>query len=104
MKRIVLGVLLYAIWGVSQAGCLVINNFSNISFSGYNEQSGAFISQSLGADVGNFALLDNIFTNMALVPEPQMASVPEPQIYAMMLAGLGLLGLSLRRRKDDYFE
>ena len=33
-----------------------------------------------------------------------MAPVPEPQTYAMMLAGLGLLGLSIRRRKDNNFD
>lgn len=32
------------------------------------------------------------------------APVPEPETYAMMLAGLGLLGLSLRRRKNDTFD
>jgi hypothetical protein len=33
-----------------------------------------------------------------------MAPVPEPRTYAMMLAGLGLLGLSIRRRKDNNFD
>jgi hypothetical protein len=33
-----------------------------------------------------------------------VAPVPEPQTYAMMLAGLGLLGVSVRRRKDDNFD
>jgi hypothetical protein len=28
-----------------------------------------------------------------------VSPVPEPQTYAMMLAGLGLLGFRLRRRK-----
>jgi hypothetical protein len=32
------------------------------------------------------------------------APVPEPQTYAMMLAGLGLLGLSIRRRKNNNFD
>jgi hypothetical protein len=32
------------------------------------------------------------------------APVPEPETYAMMLAGLGLLGLSLRRRKNNMFD
>lgn len=33
-----------------------------------------------------------------------VAPVPEPQTYAMMLAGLGLLGLSARRRKEKSFD
>jgi hypothetical protein len=32
------------------------------------------------------------------------APVPEPETYAMMLAGLGLLGVSLRRRKSNTFD
>jgi hypothetical protein len=32
--------------------------------------------------------------------ENQIAAVPEPETYAMMLAGLGLLGVVTRRRKQ----
>lgn len=32
------------------------------------------------------------------------APVPEPESYAMMLAGLGLLGFSVRRRKSGIFD
>jgi hypothetical protein len=41
---------------------------------------------------------------MVSVNSANMAPVPEPHTYAMMLAGLGLLGLSIRRRKDDNFD
>ena len=30
-----------------------------------------------------------------------VAAVPEPETYAMMLAGLGLMGFVARRRKED---
>lgn len=32
------------------------------------------------------------------------APVPEPETYAMLLAGLGLLGMSVRRRKGGMFD
>jgi hypothetical protein len=31
----------------------------------------------------------------------QAAPVPEPETYALMLAGLGLLGMAQRRRKQQ---
>jgi hypothetical protein len=30
-----------------------------------------------------------------------LAPVPEPETYAMMLAGLGLMGIMVRRRKNE---
>ena len=139
MKRIIFGMLLSAACGVSYAGNLVIDNFSNISF----------IAPS--ADVVDFGLADNaglghVFSNGDKQQKPfgfatmkeqtnrygtfdyllgfndsyagdadydhvavglkfaSVAPVPEPQTYAMMLAGLGLLGVSVRRRKDNNFD
>ena len=45
----------------------------------------------------NTAAFDNITlgANLAAVP------VPEPETYAMMLAGLGLMGFVVRRRKEN---
>lgn len=42
--------------------------------------------------------VDSTFT-MTSNPEFTVTSVPEPESYAMMLAGLGLLGFMARRRK-----
>jgi len=33
--------------------------------------------------------------------QDQLAMVPEPETYAMLLAGLGLLGIAARRRRND---
>jgi hypothetical protein len=42
-----------------------------------------------------------IRTTEALEPTPPpVAAIPEPETYAMMLAGLGLLGLTARRRRQ----
>lgn len=37
--------------------------------------------------------------NLVLSSQPMMAAVPEPETMAMMLAGLGLLGMVSRRRR-----
>ena len=54
----------------------------------------AFTNSSGGGD--NFAFDD--MTIGAL--ESVVPTIPEPETYAMMLAGLGLLGLAARRRKQ----
>jgi hypothetical protein len=36
---------------------------------------------------------------LTLTAQGNLAPVPEPETYAMMLAGLGLLGLTARRRR-----
>jgi hypothetical protein len=50
---------------------------------------------------------DAIFkiTNLGLTkpipPQPPIPGVPEPETYAMLLAGLGLVGVAARRRRDQ---
>jgi hypothetical protein len=38
---------------------------------------------------------------VTLTLDQQTAPIPEPETYAMMLAGLGLLGFAARRRKQN---
>jgi hypothetical protein len=202
MKHIIFGLLLSAIWGVSQAGILVIDNTSPISFSGYDRQPasatgfentgflgslvaaspgivtatylgnqsdhvdtyhfgtggalfeshnlGASISESVDARLLNISFSNNAGAgrtfrngNQRQLPVgfaimkgqtdkfgtfdyllgfndnhggvadhdivvgasfANIAPVPEPRIYAMMLAGLGLIGFSVRRRNRENFS
>ena len=41
----------------------------------------------------------NILDNVVLVDQGPVGAVPEPETYALMLAGLGLIGLMARRRR-----
>ncbi|MES2162598.1 MAG: choice-of-anchor C family protein [Pseudomonadota bacterium] len=52
--------------------------------------SQALVFSSVGGDGYSGAVLDNVSVT---------AAVPEPETYAMMLAGLGLVGFIARRRK-----
>lgn len=66
-------------------------------------------SAVFGSNVINFVRDDNVVTGEASsgfvdsirVYDGAIAPVPEPETYAMMLAGLGLLGVMTRRRKQD---
>lgn len=54
----------------------------------------------LGADGYSFVLTE-WNGNLILSVDNGIAPVPEPETYAMMLAGLGLLGVMARRRKHE---
>ena len=77
------------------------NGFSN--FVGFTTDSGSITSLSIAAQLPNTAqarvTVDNftLGANAALLPP---APIPEPETYAMMLAGLGLMGFVARRRKQ----
>ena len=48
--------------------------------------------------------LPNADTNHPSYGSFHVSVVPEPETYAMMLAGLGLIFFTVRRRKDNHFE
>lgn len=51
--------------------------------------------------VGEFFSVEYSVDNLSIVNEANIAApVPEPETYAMMLAGLGMLGFVARRRKQ----
>ncbi|MGB2831735.1 MAG: PEP-CTERM sorting domain-containing protein [Methylotenera sp.] len=80
----------------------VLNAGTGIEFLGLTTTDGlagiAGLQFSLvGAEPAGFAI-DNLRFGIAgqIIPE-----VPEPETYAMMLAGLGLMGFVARRRKEE---
>lgn len=82
-----------------------VNTWSQISYTLGAVPVGAtaaFIefSQGIGPiDAGNPAgkvLIDDLYLGVAVVAPP----VPEPESYAMMLAGLGIVGWIVRRRRS----
>ncbi|MDT7519546.1 FxDxF family PEP-CTERM protein [Rhodoferax sp. TBRC 17660] len=93
--------------------------FSNGSFNGFRITDisgtiGAFTSFSLVSNTGLGGTptlsfdADNLYVNWQgqsfnggdVVFSVNVAPVPEPETYAMMLAGLGLLGAAARHRKQ----
>jgi outer membrane lipase/esterase len=52
----------------------------------------------------SFLFWDNVHLTAAghrIIAEAAYAAIPEPETYAMLLAGLGLLGFTARRRKQN---
>lgn len=60
------------------------NDFTNFTLTGFNNIISAYVSYDGGYMLG----IDNIY----------VSPVPEPEAYAMLLAGLGFIGLMGRRR------
>jgi hypothetical protein len=73
--------------GVAADGNQSVGRYWNI----FAQNSGEFF------DTVQFASVDNAFEtdNHAV-----LAAVPEPETYAMMLAGIGMMGFMVRRRKN----
>ncbi|MDR1229263.1 MAG: PEP-CTERM sorting domain-containing protein [Azoarcus sp.] len=69
-----------------------------VSYYEYYEGSTLVGFEDLDAGVSDWDYDDLVFlvSNVARVPVP---SVPEPETYAMLLAGIGLLGAVARRRR-----
>jgi len=90
------------LWDVQQAG----NQAVNFSFAGNVGEELTFSSYMLtGAGLKNASFAQStlpyelVNTGASLNGSFTIAAVPEPETYAMLLAGLGLMGAVARRRK-----
>jgi hypothetical protein len=83
----------------------LLQGISYVAFHFGNGQGGpgnstAFYRLDAGTGLDTITLAYNASSN-AVLYSTQVAAVPELQTYAMLLAGLGVLGFVARRRKAD---
>jgi hypothetical protein len=67
------------------------------SFSDEPEVKVQFLDQVCKKDVCTYEKIGSLFSQ----PVPITPSIPEPETYALMLAGLGVIGTLARRRRAD---
>ena len=104
------------IGGVRSVGLTSANGnsgLSDIDFgTKFGQGSGNRLSQNDYVSWSISGLSSSIYTNSYVHVQgaigggsakytPIMSAIPEPETYAMMLAGLGLLGFTARRRKNN---
>ena len=79
------------------------DSHSNASFSLYNDywhsspdsQSGTLVFGIFASGAGS----GHLGLNFDLSTQSSISPIPEPESYAMLLAGLGLMGMMIRRRR-----
>ena len=80
---------------VYDSGMNLIESYSTNVFISSNTNDGLFVGFDIGvSNISYFTLTDN-YVGITDLTTP----VPEPETYAMLLAGLGLLGFMARRSK-----
>ncbi|SEL52638.1 PEP-CTERM sorting domain-containing protein [Nitrosovibrio tenuis] len=63
--------------------------------------TGALTASAAPAATFNLSLDDAGFRNASAVTLKQVPAIPEPETYAMLLAGLGLMGFIVKRRSKS---
>ena len=86
------------------SGCTPQYSFCNWTNAGMSFEGTALsVRFDLNGSTGNsqtYQGFDNVtFGSAVALESPSVAPVPEPETYALMLAGLGLVGFMARRRK-----
>lgn len=74
------------------------NNGSAMSFFGFSSTASDITSVVIGPTIGSADYQSFAVDNFIYSP-PTVAAVPEPETYALVLAGVGALGFSARRRR-----
>jgi uncharacterized protein (TIGR03118 family) len=103
------------------AGDLLVGNFGDGTISVYNPLTGAFEGQLLGTngkpivegdlwglingDGGSGGNVNDVYFTAGISDEAHglfgaLSAVPEPKTWALMIVGLGLMGASLRTRRN----
>jgi len=92
--------LLYSFGNITMSSIVVSSTTSSFTttISGAAADSGSFLFSGLTA--GSYTLTFNSYGTLgAYVGKVTASTVPEPDTYALVLAGLGAVGLMARRRQ-----
>ena len=71
------------------------------AYSPYDSDPAAWIFNTVYGSQNDYGL-DAEWYAWAVRPGDVAAAVPEPETYAMLLAGLGLLGAGVKRRRRSF--